>query len=281
MSDATGGVERPASPDPSGSPGPTGLDTLVGRTTAGGFAEVWRNVLGAARRELSSHRRAVGGIAVLVAVVTAGVVTFVVVNRPADAGPVELRLPRAATSTATATVDGAGADPSGVGSSGAAAGAAASSVAPKGAALTVYVVGAVQSPGVLVVPPGARVADAVAAAGGASPDADLRRINLAAKVVDSQQIDVPRVGEPATASPSSGATGPCGVSGGATAPIDLNTATPEQLETLPGVGPATATAIVAHRDAHGPFRRVDDLDEVRGIGPARMEQLRPLVSVGS
>jgi competence protein ComEA len=134
--------------------------------------------------------------------------------------------------------------------------------------LVVDVVGAVRRPGLHRLPHGTRIADAVAAAGGATGKADLMLVNLAAPLADGQQIIVPVRGAAAAA------TGP-GAS--PTAPLDLNTATAEQLDGLPGVGPATAAKIVDFRQAHGPFRSVEELDAVPGIGPARIEQLKGLV----
>jgi competence protein ComEA len=148
--------------------------------------------------------------------------------------------------------------------------------------VVVHVVGAVVAPGVQRLPVGARVVDAVEAAGGSTPDADLGRINLAAALADGQQVYVLRMGEAAPPLPVSG--GPGGADGGAGAAgagglIDVNTASAAQLDELPGVGPTTAEAIVAHRDEHGPFLAVDDLLDVRGIGEAKLEQLRDLVTV--
>jgi competence protein ComEA len=134
-----------------------------------------------------------------------------------------------------------------------------------------HAAGAVLQPGVYELPAGSRVTDLIDAAGGPSPDADLDRLNLAAPVLDGQRVYVPRVGE-VVAAPASGSDEPAG-------PLDLNTATLEQLDALPGVGPATAQAIIAERDRRGGFRSVDDLLEVRGIGPAKLEQLRDLVTV--
>jgi competence protein ComEA len=144
-------------------------------------------------------------------------------------------------------------------------------VVPK---LVVHVVGAVRRPGLYRLREGTRVADAVARAGGATAKAELALLNLAAPLGDGQQVVVPARAPPAAtaagaAPPATGAT-PAG-------PVQLSTATAEQLDALPGVGPATAQKIIAHRDSHGPFRSVDDLDAVPGIGPSRLEQLRDLV----
>ena len=139
----------------------------------------------------------------------------------------------------------------------------------------VHVAGAVVRPGLVTVGSGSRVADAVAAAGGPASDADVDRVNLAAPIADGDRIWIPHVGEIDVPSVVSGP----GTSSGAAGPIDLNSATIEELETLPGVGPATATAIVAERDRIGRFATVDDLLDVPGIGPAKLEQLRDGVRV--
>ncbi|MFM7684879.1 MAG: helix-hairpin-helix domain-containing protein [Actinomycetota bacterium] len=138
------------------------------------------------------------------------------------------------------------------------------------AKVVVHVAGAVERSGVYHLVPGSRVVDAIETAGGAAANAEVDAINLAAPLVDGQRVYVPRVGE---AVPQAVADGqPAG-------PLDLNAATEEQLDDLPGVGPATAAAIVAHREANGPFGSVDDLGEVRGIGPAKLDALRELVTV--
>ena len=135
----------------------------------------------------------------------------------------------------------------------------------------VHVVGAVAVPGVVALPTGSRVIDAVDAVGGASADAALAAINLARPVVDGEQVVVPRVGEL-----------PVGVSSAATpegtATIDLNTADAAALDELPGIGPVLAGRIVERRTEH-PFTAVDELSEVDGIGTALVERLRPLVHV--
>ena len=141
---------------------------------------------------------------------------------------------------------------------------------------TVFVVhaaGAVARPGVYRVEPGARVADVIDAAGGPAPEADLNRLNLAALVADGTQVYVPRVGE---AVPVSGSAG---VSAAQAGPLDLNTATLDQLDELPGIGPATAKAIISERERRGRFRSVEELLDVRGIGPAKLDALRDLVTV--
>jgi competence protein ComEA len=151
--------------------------------------------------------------------------------------------------------------------------------------MVVHVAGHVLVPGVYTLPPGARVVDAVQMAGGVSPTAQPDAINLAQPLHDGDRVYVPGVDDPSVVapgvSPAQGGTPDAGsVSSGAPpGPIDLNSATAEQLDTLPGVGPSTAAAIVAHREQNGPFATVDDLDSVTGIGPTKLEALRPLVTV--
>lgn len=145
-------------------------------------------------------------------------------------------------------------------------------------AMVVHVAGAVQAPGVYRLATGARVIDAVRAAGGLAADSNSDAVNLAAPLTDGERVYVPRLGEvaPVVVSPSPGSgTGTSPPAG----PVNLNTATADDLEALPGVGPATAATILAHRDQHGPFASVDDLADVRGIGPAKLDALRGLVTV--
>ena len=155
--------------------------------------------------------------------------------------------------------------------------------------IVVYVCGAVRRPGVYHLDPGARVADLLAAAGGARPKAALQAVNLAAKLLDGQQVVVPARGAAggtvaAAGSAATGTTGSAGAAGAAgtgttAAPVDLNTATLEQLDALPGVGPATAQKIIDYRTANGGFKSVDDLKNVSGIGDAKFATLQPLVTV--
>jgi competence protein ComEA len=143
------------------------------------------------------------------------------------------------------------------------------------ASIVVYVAGAVAEPGVYRLAASARVNDAVAIAGGAAAGADLNMVNLAAVVHDGERVYVPAVGEampPVIEYSPAANTSPAG-------PVNINSATAEQLDVLPGVGPATASAIVAHREQHGPFQTVEQLGDVRGIGPAKLDALRGLVTV--
>ena len=142
-----------------------------------------------------------------------------------------------------------------------------------GRSAVVDVAGAVRRPGVYTLDPGARVLDAVRRAGGARRGANVAAINLAARLVDGQQIVVPgRVAAPAAAA---GAV--AGAAVAPSAPVSLGSATLEQLETLDGVGPATAQKIVAYRTQHGGFRSVDDLTSVPGIGPKKLAAIKPHV----
>lgn len=154
--------------------------------------------------------------------------------------------------------------------------------------ILVHVAGEVIRPGIVVIAGGSRVIDALNAAGGPTSRADLDAINLATALVDAAQIYVPKRGESAkrvVTRPSPGVNLPpesisSSTSGrGGTEPVDLNSATEQQLDTLPGVGPSTARAIVTYRLQHGPFVRVEDLLNVRGIGPAKLEALFGLVRV--
>jgi competence protein ComEA len=148
---------------------------------------------------------------------------------------------------------------------------------PPAAASIVHVAGAVRRPGVYRLPAGARVQEAVRRAGGTRTGADVNAINLAAKVVDGQQVVVPSRragGGPVAAAAPDPASGGGAASG---PPISLSSATAEQLDTLDGVGPATARKIIQWRTAHGGFRSVQDLGQVPGIGPKKLAALRDRV----
>lgn len=201
----------------------------------------------------TSPARIAGGAVLLVVAVLVGLW----LTRP-PAAPPEVSLPFATTVATTVATTATSAVPDEV---------------------VVHVAGAVIHPGVLHLELGARVVDAVDAAGGLAPTADGTRINLAAPLADGERVYVPAVGE-ATPPP----IGPSGTSDGtatgvAAGPVDLNSADAAALDALPGVGPATAEAIVEHRAKIGRFTSVDQLLDVRGIGPAKLEELRPLVRV--
>lgn len=146
------------------------------------------------------------------------------------------------------------------------------------APLVVHVVGAVRRPGLYRLREGARVADAVAHAGGATQRAELAALNLAAPLVDGIQVLVPRHVVASGVDPGGLRADSGTETAGLGAKPSLATATAEELDELPGVGPITAQKILDYRAEHGPFRSVDDLDAVPGIGPARVEQLRDLVT---
>lgn len=154
-----------------------------------------------------------------------------------------------------------------------AASVAASPSAPASAGeraddVVVYVSGAVASPGVLTLPASSRVIDAITAAGGATPEADLESINLARILVDGEQIRVGVVGEsPPSASVGTGTA--------AQACVRLATATETELQTLPGIGPALAQRIISYRATHPRLTSVEELDDVPGIGPSLIEKIRP------
>jgi competence protein ComEA len=145
--------------------------------------------------------------------------------------------------------------------------------APAPKLFVVHVVGAVRRPGLYRLADGSRVADAVRRAGGSTRRADLSLINLAAPLADGLQVVVPRRQPGAAAG-----AGPSADGGAASGPVHLNTATLEQLDALPGVGPVTAQKILDYRKKNGGFTSVDDLDAVPGIGPARLENLRDLAA---
>jgi competence protein ComEA len=138
--------------------------------------------------------------------------------------------------------------------------------------LVIDVAGAVRRPGLYRLREGSRIDDAIAAAGGPTAKAQLDAVNLAAPIADGEQVVVPGrgvAGAPAATPPAAGSS--------PSAPLDLNTATAEQLDSLPGIGPVTAQKILDYRQAHGPFHSVAELEGVPGIGPGRLSQLKGLV----
>jgi competence protein ComEA len=148
----------------------------------------------------------------------------------------------------------------------------ATTAAAAPATLVVDVVGAVRRAGLRRLPEGSRIADAIARAGGVTSRADLAQVNLAAPLADGEQVVVPERG---AAGAASAAAPPAGALAG---PVHLSTATAEQLDALPGIGPVTAQKILAYRQQHGAFHSVAELDAIPGIGPARIEQLKGLVA---
>jgi competence protein ComEA len=201
------------------------------------------------------------------AIILVAVAAWWLLRSPAP--PVEQSLPSArapATSTSTRTTARVAAAPSA---------ARASPTTSAVAQILVQAAGAVARPGVYHLASTARVADLLRAAGGPSADADSQALALAAPLTDGERVYVPRAGE-AVATPGSAGS----PSSTVLLKVNLNTATAEQLDALPGVGPAIAAAIVDYRTRHGPFHSVDDLLDVRGIGPAKLDGFRDLVVVG-
>lgn len=155
---------------------------------------------------------------------------------------------------------------------------------PTPAPIQVDVAGAVQRPGVYDLPAGARVGDALAAAGGLAPDADGQALSLARPLQDGEKLVAPTV-QPASAIASAAPEPAVAVRGGdielaGAGLLDINTASAQELEALPAIGPVTAQAIVDYRAANGPFRSVDDIVKVKGIGPATLDKIKPLITVG-
>jgi competence protein ComEA len=214
-------------------------------------------------------RRRVSAAAAVAALGLAVVVALLAWVRTGSAGQVLDVPPRPAGSPTSARSGApAGMLPPGAGPTGPPSATAA-------AIVVVDVEGRVRRPGLVRLPAGSRVADAVRAAGGTGPGAVLTRLNLARVLVDGEQVLVPGPGDPVPAA-APGAAG-----GGSTpgSPLDLNAGTVESFDTLPGVGPVLAARIVAWRTEHGRFTSVDELSEVPGIGPKALERLRPLVRV--
>ena len=258
--------------------------------------------------ELRTGRRGVSSAAVvsMLALVVAVGCVFVLrvlwAERSAsapDVAPGPSRSVQVVGGTATAAAQ-ATTDPSTGAVSGAVSGAlsGAASGAPSGgptsgAELVVHVVGQVVRPGLVRLRPGARVADALTAAGGTRTGADVAALNLARLVVDGEQIRVPRPGESPAVGPGAGGAGGAGSSGaggaggagtsgssgGSNGPVSLNAADAAALDTLPGVGPVLAQRIIDWRTEHGRFTSVDELGEVSGIGDKLMAQLRPKVTL--
>lgn len=154
--------------------------------------------------------------------------------------------------------------------------------APPPAPIIVHVVGAVRQPGVYTLPAGSRVRDALEAAGGASAAADEGKLNLAAFLEDGEQLRVPQqvsAEDPLNPGPGEQAVaaerGPLEIS----IEININTASADELASLPGIGPVIAAEVVAYREEHGPFAEIEEIQNVSGIGPATFEKIRDLIEV--
>lgn len=151
------------------------------------------------------------------------------------------------------------------------------------APVQVFVSGEVVNPDVYELPAGSIIADAINQAGGFTADANTEGVNLAQPLLDGMQIRVPEVGEevsaPTVVEPESATSGGGEGAGNSGEKINLNTATMEQLDTLPGIGPSTAAAIIAYREENGPFTSIEGLLEVTGIGPAKFDQIKDLITI--
>ncbi len=215
------------------------------------------------------------GVAILARVAgSAGTVTTAVpggdralAGSPSASGAVEAAASAASTAAAA----------SGVGPTATASPAGLSTV--PGGLLVVDVVGEVRHAGLVRLPAGSRIGDAVSAAGGAGPHADLARVNLARPLADGEQVVVPRLGDPVPVADDGDASGATPSAITTAAVVDLNAASVTELDALPGIGPVLAGRIIAWRAEHGRFSTVEELGEVSGIGDALLSRLRPLVRV--
>jgi len=237
----------------------TPLDPLAALRAADArpLSEQLREKIAARAFRLRPAASRFAGAMFLVALAAFGVWRFVTPGDP----PLEDRLPLATPAAATASIP-----PIEV---------ASDDTEPD--SLVVHVAGAVVRPGLVVGSGTWRVADAIAAAGGSSADADLDRVNLASPIADGERIYVPHLEEVVLPVVVAGASS---IAANDAGPINLNSATEADLDSLPGVGPATAAAIVAHRTDHGAFGSVEALVAVSGIGPAKLESIRDHVVVG-
>ncbi|PVG83424.1 hypothetical protein DDE18_09060 [Nocardioides gansuensis] len=257
--------EPPALADPAALPGPPAVPS-PGRHAARRLAD--RVVLGPAHI----------AVVAVVAALAVGLAAWLVVRSQAEPRPVAAPAPLAEPLVETAAVPSASTSTAGVPAGAAQASAAGSTSGSAGAGeeVTVDVAGKVRRPGIAVLPAGSRVVDALEAAGGALRGVDLTSLNLARPLVDGEQVLV-GVHAPAGVAGTVGQPGSPSASPGTL--VDLNAADEAALETLPGVGPVTAAAIVAWRAEHGGFTAVDELLEVDGIGEATLAQIAPHVTI--
>lgn len=238
---------------------PPGLDppeTAPGRERPGSSSLAR---LGGGAAAFDPGRRGVRVLAVVAALVVLGAAAFAWWSRPQpEPVPTQLSATGPPLGPAAAPADPAPADPA-------------------AAELVVAVSGMVREPGLVRLPPGSRVADAIEAAGGALPDADLDHLNLARRLTDGELVTV-GIPPPPVGPPAGGSAGP-GAAPGTGAKVNVNTATQAELETLPGIGPALAQRIIAYRTEHGGFGSVEELRDVSGIGEVRFAELQDLVTV--
>jgi competence protein ComEA len=266
-----GATGRPPSVDdePAGTLSPGGIARAPVEELRTGRPSRWQRLAARLPVRLDPGRRGAlaVGLAVLVAAIGTGL--WLVVQRPRQVSV------GADSATVSAVASPLASSTSPVAPSGAAPGAARATPTPT--EVVVDVAGKVRHPGLYRLPPGSRVDDAVKAAGGPLSGVGLTSLNLAARVADGQQVVVGVPGA-APAAAGSGAGG-AAASSGAPGPVNLNAATLEQLESLPGVGPVLAQHILDWRTAHGSFTTVDQLQDVSGIGPAKFAALHDLVTV--
>ena len=230
--------------------------------------ESWRERIG------SLSRREIGGFLVVAVLVCGAVGLWYVRSLPRA---IQVRQEGPAAGPPAAGPAGLGGS---TGGGTPAPGTALVTPSPTPAEIVVHVAGLVRDPGVYRFHQGDRVVDALDAAGGPRPGADLTTLNLAALLSDGEQVVVGRAGGPAPPSGTSeGGAGGGSPGGGGAGPVNVNTATLDQLESLPGIGPALGQRIIDYREQHGPFHTVDDLLNVSGIGDKTLEDLRPLVTV--
>ena len=200
---------------------------------------------------MNSRVARIGGIVLaLLAALALLVAAVLLLTRGDDTAPVVIMAPEATAAPARAETD-----------------------------IRVQVSGAVMAPGVYAMTESDRVMDAISAAGGVHPDAELSGINLARRVQDEAHYRVPFTGESDPAPTTTGEEIPLQGSASPAPLVDLNSATSRELETLPGIGPAMAGRIIAHREANGPFASIDDVENVPGIGPKTLESIRAMVTV--
>lgn len=261
-------------------------DGEVESVTLDGFGDGYRPPRGAWRARLLAQRASVVvfvTVAVLAAAATAAVTWFLRPTAAVVPGAGNEVVASGAPNGPAAPVPSIAPGPASPADGPAATGPVPPSSSATAASIVVAVVGAVASPGLVTLPEGARVSDAIAAAGGALPGTDLSSINIARKVSDGEQI---AVGVPAAADAGgdqggAGGTGAAGGGSGGTAgsaKVNVNTASLAQLDTLPGVGPVIAQSIIDFREQNGPFEAVSDLGNVSGIGPATLAKLADLVT---
>jgi competence protein ComEA len=263
-----GWVPQPPPPAPPGSAG----SEAPGRRWLAGVRD--RLPVGVQAVAVAPTGRALVGLVLVVAVAVATTGATAWVARPQEQRPPE-RAEVLGEPIATAGAEG----PVAVGAAaGSTSGPSPASAGSAAAVVLVHVAGAVRRPGLVELPPGARVAEALEAAGGVTRSGNPASVNLARPVVDGEQVVVARRG--ASVTPLPVATPPGATAGpGGSGPVDLNTATMEQLDGLPGIGPVLAQRILDWRTANGRFSVVDELGEVSGIGEATLADLRPLVTV--